>query len=273
MQTWKLTLEYDGTRYSGWQEQPHARTVQGELRRAAMDFFQSEVDLGGAGRTDSGVHARAQVAHLRIQNHQPRIEPIRLVYSLNDRLPADINVLNAEEAPPGFNARRDAAARSYVYQISTRRTAFFKKYVWWVRDPLDVKAMQGCAPLIIGRHDFAAFSERDPKRDASTIVVVNAAEIATDENLILFRITASHFLWKMVRRLMGAMVEVGRGNADPRDFEMLLRNPKQKTRLDPARATAPPSGLFLERIDYRLRENAEIAERRRGVHGKKNDLP
>ncbi|MBX3277987.1 MAG: tRNA pseudouridine(38-40) synthase TruA [Acidobacteria bacterium] len=253
MQTWKLTLEYDGTRYSGWQEQPHSRTVQGELRRAAEDLFQSEVDLGGAGRTDAGVHARAQVAHLRVQSRQQRIEPTRLVYGINDRLPADINVLNAEAAPPGFNARRDAVARSYVYQISTRRTAFFKKYVWWVRDRLDVKAMQGCAQLVVGRRDFAAFCERDPKRDASTVVVVEAAEIALDDNLILFRITASHFLWKMVRRLAGAMVEVGRGNADPGDFEALLKNPKRRTHLDPARATAPPSGLFLERIDYRRR--------------------
>jgi tRNA pseudouridine38-40 synthase len=260
MQTWKLTLEYDGTRYSGWQEQPHARTVQGELRRAAKDLFQCEVDLGGAGRTDAGVHARAQVAHLKIQSRSDRIEPVRLIYGLNDRLPADINILSAENAPAGFNARRDAVARSYVYQISTRRTAFFKKYVWWVRDRLDVGAMRECAQLVVGRKDFAAFSERDPKRDASTRVVVESAEIAIDENLILFRITASHFLWKMVRRLTGSLVEIGRGSVDRGDFAELLGNPKRRTRLDPARVTAPPSGLFLERIDYRFRENAEVAE-------------
>ena len=264
MLTWKLTLEYDGTRYSGWQEQSNARTVAGELHRVAEDFFNRQVEIGGAGRTDAGVHALAQVAHLKLS---PRAHPAnpggggrpknipraqKILYALNDRLPSDINLLEVAEAHPRFHARHDALSRSYLYQISTRRTAFGKKYVWWVKDRLDVNAMSRAAELIVGRHDFTAFSERDAKReDQSTFVIVHSAEIDTDEHLILFRIAASHFLWKMVRRLVGSLVEVGRGNAGIEEFTQLIKRPSESTTLDPARVTAPPSGLFLESIEYK----------------------
>ncbi|MCI0524017.1 MAG: tRNA pseudouridine(38-40) synthase TruA [Acidobacteria bacterium] len=258
MRTWKLTLEYDGARYSGWQEQSNARTIAGELRKAAEDFFQRQVEIGGAGRTDAGVHALAQVAHLKLASGGGRPKnlprPQEILYGINGRLPADINLLEIAEAPDRFHARHDAVSRSYLYQISTRRTAFGKKYVWWVKDRLNVEAMAQAAATIAGRHDFAAFSERDVKRDGqSTIVVVESAEITTDEHLILFRITASHFLWKMVRRLAGSLVEVGRGNVGVDDFARLIEQPSSQTRLDPARVTAPPSGLFLEWINYSQR--------------------
>jgi tRNA pseudouridine38-40 synthase len=251
MKTWKLTLEYDGTRYSGWQEQQNARTIAGEVRKAAEDCFGARVDLGGAGRTDAGVHALAQVAHLRIEPRRAKLRslprPQELLYALNDRLPADICVLAIEEADPRFHARHDATLRSYIYQISTRRTAFGKKYVWWVKDKLDLAAMSQAAELIAGRHDFAAFSKRDPARpDESTVVVVEAAEVAREEHLIVFRITASHFLWNMVRRLTGALVEVGRRNLSVDDFAALIEGKAQAN----AQWTAPPSGLFLESVLY-----------------------
>ena len=250
MKTWKLTLEYDGTRYSGWQEQANARTVQGELRKAAEGFFGTPLELGGAGRTDAGVHALAQVAHLRLRrppakNSAPR--PVEIIHGLNDRLPSDINVLAAAPAPATFHARHSAVSRSYLYQISTRRTAFAKKYVWWVKDRLDVEAMARGAALFAGRHDFASFGERDARRpDQSSVVVVASAGVTTEEHLILFRITASHFLWRMVRRLVGAVVEVGRGRLSVEELAGLLGQRSDA----PARWTAPPSGLFLERIDY-----------------------
>ena len=255
MKTWKLTLEYDGTRYSGWQEQSNARTIAGELRKAAEDFFARQVEIGGAGRTDAGVHALAQVASLKLSPRGGRPKniprPQEILYAINDRLSSDINILEVEEAPDRFHARHDAVSRSYLYQISTRRTAFGKKYVWWVKDRLDVAGMSRAAGLVAGRHDFAAFSERDAKRDGqSTIVRVESAEITTDEHLILFRITASHFLWKMVRRLVGSLVEVGRGSVGVDDFARLIEHPSSKSPLDPARATAPPSGLFLESVEY-----------------------
>ena len=149
------------------------------------------------------------------------------------------------QSPEGRDDGRD---RQREYR---RRTAFGKKYVWWVKDRLEVGEMARAAELVVGRHDFAAFSERDTKRDGqSTIVHVESAEITTDEHLIRFRITASHFLWKMVRRLIGSLVEVGRGRASVEDFARLIENPRSQSPLVPARVTAPPSGLFLESVDY-----------------------
>ncbi len=271
MRTLKLTLEYDGTRYSGWQQQANARTVAGELNKAADDFFGRQVEIGGAGRTDAGVHAIAQVAHIKfprggassaiVRERIAKLRPQEILFGLNDRLPSDVNVLAVEDAQPNFHARHDAVSRSYFYQISTRRTAFGKKQVWWVKDRLNAHAMADAAKLIVGRHDFSAFSERDPKRDdQSTIVFVSEAEIVVEDHLILFRITASHFLWKMVRRLVGSLVEIGRGNASVEEFGRLIEQPPAKptsrakilvkANLDPARSTAPPSGLFLESIHY-----------------------
>lgn len=254
MQTWKLTLEYEGTRYSGWQEQANARTVQGELRKAASEFLARDLEIGGAGRTDAGVHALAQVAHLKIRRRpgiaKVTVRPMDVLRGINDRLPADINVLKVEETDPSFHARHSATARSYLYQISTRRTAFAKRFVWWVRDDLNTDAMKRAVRLFKGMHDFAAFSERDLGRDQSTLVLVGSASLSIDEHLINVRVSASHFLWKMVRRLVGSVVEVGRGTAAPDDIGLLLENPQAKSRLNPARTTAPPSGLFLEAITY-----------------------
>src|SRR5690348_2479230 len=157
MKTWKLTLEYDGTKYSGWQEQPNARTVQGQLRKAAEDFLGTEVEIQGAGRTDAGVHARAQVAHLRVRSKH-RLPPAReILRALNERLPADVSILEVSDVGNAFHARHDALSRTYVYQISARRTAFAKKYVWWVRDPLDIPLMSRAARMLIGRHNFTCF--------------------------------------------------------------------------------------------------------------------
>lgn len=255
MRTWKLTLEYDGTRYSGWQEQANAKTISGELRQAAEDLFQRQVEIGGAGRTDAGVHALAQVAHLRLNPRGGRPKyiprPHEILFGLNDRLPTDINILAVEDAADRFHARHDALSRSYVYQISTRRTAFEKKHVWWIKDRLNAALLADCAALLVGRHDFAAFSEHDVRRDGqSTQVVIQEAEWVEAGHLLVFHLTASHFLWKMVRRLVGSMVEVGRGKARLEDFATLLENPAAKTALVPARVTAPPSGLFLENINY-----------------------
>lgn len=254
MKTWKLTLEYDGTKYSGWQEQKNARTVAGQLRKAAEDFLGVEVELHGAGRTDAGVHARAQVAHLRVRpkpgsrrNFPPADEILR---GVNERLPSDVCLIDVSEADKAFHARNDAVARTYVYQISTRRTAFFKKYVWWIREPLDIDAMTRAARMLIGRYNFICFRAADPSRpDESTIVVVDDAGIDIEGDLILFHITASHFLWRMVRRIVGVLVRLGKGEIAIEDFARLLEG-LADPRLDVAAWTAPASGLFLERVEY-----------------------
>jgi tRNA pseudouridine38-40 synthase len=250
MATWKLTVEYDGTRYYGWQEQRNARTVAGELRAAAEAFFSRPVEIAGAGRTDAGVHALGQVVRLRTDWRQKRVE---LLHELNDRLPPDINVLRVEEARAGFDPRREAIARYYVYQISQRRTSFAKRFVWWVKDNLDHAAMREASRSLPGRHDFARFCDKR-SGEGSTIVVVNDVQVRADGDLLLFRIGASHYLWKMVRRVVGALVEVGRGSLNAAEFADLIESKSGTTgssRFEVAAHTAPPSGLFLERVAYR----------------------
>jgi tRNA pseudouridine38-40 synthase len=237
MPTYKLTIEYEGTRYSGWQAQGNTqKTVQGHLARAASQVL-GEVDIGGAGRTDAGVHAAAQVAHLRARK---AIDPQQMVRKINDLLPHDIHILRAERANDKFHARHDAVSRVYLYQISTRRTAFAKPFVWWIKDKLDFDAMAKTAKSLAGRHDFSAFADKRLAPDESRIVVVERAELARADDLILFRIEASHFLWKMVRKVVSYLAEVGRGTERGDLFA-------QKEAWQP---TAPPSGLFLERILY-----------------------
>jgi tRNA pseudouridine38-40 synthase len=255
MPSWRLTLEYEGTRYSGWQEQKHARTVAGEIRAAAERVFKDRVDLAGAGRTDAGVHALGQVARL-VARKRTGDEQLRI--ALNDELPADINVLTVEKCDPRFDPRRDAVQRHYLYQISTRRTAFAKRYVWWVKDHLNTSLMQQAASSLAGRRDFSRFSEGSGD-EKSTLVVVEQAEIAAEEDLILFRIVASHFLWKMVRRLAGSLVEVGRENITVGDFAGLLApgaGSSTSRGYAVAAHTAPPSGLFLEKVTYDSRGRA-----------------
>lgn len=221
----------------------------GELRKAAEDYFGGDVDLYGSGRTDAGVHALAQVAHLRTGSRATR-QPRDVMRGLNDRLPVDVVVWAAEPASARFHARHDARTRTYRYQISTRKTAFSKKYVWWIKDELDVPLMARAAKMIEGRHDFVCFRALDAARpDESTIVVVEHAEVEVQDHLILFRIEASHFLWRMVRRLVGVLVKLGSGQIKMEDFEQLLDG-RCDPRLDVAAWTAPSSGLFLEEVRY-----------------------
>jgi tRNA pseudouridine38-40 synthase len=242
MPTYQLTIEYEGTRYSGWQAQGNTqKTVQGHLIRAAAELL-GEVDIGGAGRTDAGVHAAAQVAHLRTRKS---LDAEAITRGLNDRLPHDINVLDTVRAGDAFHARHDAVSRVYLYQIATRRTAFAKPFVWWIKDRLDLDAMQEASGLVAGRHDFGAFTDKRLPADDSRLVVVERCEVAAHGELILVRIAASHFLWKMVRKLISFLVEVGRGNAGAGELDEMLRagGPLYSP-------TAPPSGLFLESVVY-----------------------
>ena len=239
----KLTIEYAGTRYSGWQIQKNARTVQGEIERAILEASSvDDFELYGSGRTDAGVHALAQVAHLDIQSTLPADTLRRRI---NDALPTDIVILRADRVPHRFHARRDALARSYLYQVSRRRTAFAKPFVWWVKEDVSVEAMRAAARSFVGFHDFRAFSDDDPA-EKSTEVLVDAFYIHEDEDLVVFHIEGSHFIWKMVRRIVGALVEVGRGRVAPEKVAALF----DARSSDIAKLTAPASGLFLERVYY-----------------------
>ena len=245
----KLTIEYAGTRYSGWQIQKNAKTVQGEIDRAVRAITKrNDFELYGSGRTDAGVHAVAQVAHLDVVT---TLTPEMLRRRINDELPADINVLRALQVPHRFHARHDAVARRYLYQIARRRTAFAKAYVWWVREPIDAARMRDGAASLVGMKNFASFAaaeDRDEGEKApSTLVLVETVDIVEDGDLVLVGIEGSHFLWKMVRRIVGVLVEVGRGELPASAVQQFLSEGSTA----PAKLTAPPSGLFLERVYYK----------------------
>jgi tRNA pseudouridine38-40 synthase len=243
MPRFKLVIEYLGTRYSGWQVQPNARTIAGELERAVREVTgRDRFEVYGSGRTDAGVHALQQVAHLDVATTLP---PAALVSRLNDALPHDIVVIGAATVSHRFHARRDAVRRSYLYQVSTRPLAFGKAIVWWVKDPLDVSAMAEAAARFEGLHDFRAFTDADD-RSQSTKVLVERVLVTAAAPLVLVRVVGSHFLWKMVRRMVGVLVEVGRGRLPADAIPTLLGRDSPI----PARLTAPASGLFLERVSY-----------------------
>jgi len=257
----KIYLEYSGANYSGWQKQPgesKVKTVQGTLAAAIDKVFKQAkganklTDLQGSGRTDAGVHAIEQVAHLECET---MLAPEILRMKINDELPSDINILEIEKAPKNFHARHDANLRLYLYIISKRRTAFEKRFVWWIKDKLDVKKMKDASKLFIGMHDFRNFAEKSPE-DKSTKCLVESIEVTEDASKIYIRIKASHFLWKMVRRIVGTLVEIGRGNNITKDDiqSLLLPSPHRRGAggevFNPAEYTAPPSGLFLEKVYY-----------------------
>lgn len=239
----KLYIEYEGTRYSGWQVQQNARTVQGELIGACKTVFGTEeFEIYGSGRTDAGVHAREQVAHLSVKS---MLAPHIMRMKLNDELPADINILDIKKEGWGFHARHDASSRYYLYQISRRRTAFGKRYVWWIKDELNIDAMRKAAELFSGMTDFRSFTADDPE-EKSTKVLIEQLTLEEHGDLILIRIGGSHFLWKMVRQIVGVLAEVGRGKLTPKDVQRFLETESD----EPAQYTAPPSGLFLEKVLY-----------------------
>jgi tRNA pseudouridine38-40 synthase len=243
MPRFKLTIEYAGTRYRGWQIQKNARTVAGEIERAvAAATGVKSFELYGAGRTDAGVHALAQVAHLQIDT---RLDAAALAWRINDELPGDINILELARAPQRFHARHDAVARSYLYRIARRRMAFDKPYVWWVREDLDLGAMREAAARFIGLRDFRSFSAGDPDESPSRVSV---EEVTIDEAppLVLVRVVGSHFLWRMVRRMVGVLVAVGRRELRPEDVDRMLAADSGEA----AALTAPASGLFLEKVFY-----------------------
>jgi tRNA pseudouridine38-40 synthase len=243
MGKFKLYVEYDGTRYSGWQMQKQSKTVQGKLLEVAAQIFKGEkIDIQGSGRTDAGVHALCQIAHLEVKT---MLAPEIIRMKFNDELPHDICIMEVEKANPKFHARHDAKSRSYIYQIAKRRTAFGKPFVWWIKDKLDIEKMIKASKIFIGMNNFVSFADKD-ELEKSTKVLIEDMQLKEEGDLILIRITGSHFLWKMVRRMVGVLVEVGRGNLAEKDIKYFLEHESPT----PAKFTAPPSGLFLESVTY-----------------------
>jgi len=248
---YRLTIEYDGSPFQGWQIQEKGKTVQGVIEEALRDLTGERLEIQGASRTDAGVHALGQVAHFTVHRRWPTE---KILFGLNDRLPATVNVLSVEEAPLSFHARRDAKEKVYLYCLSQRRTAFAKKYVWWVKDTLEVERICEGARLFVGLHDFSSFADKRIEPDVPRRVLISSCEVEKRGPVILFSVAGSHFLWKMVRRMVGVLVEIGRGNLPVEVIPSLLTTPSPL----PARYTAPPSGLFLAQVRYEGEERRKI---------------
>jgi tRNA pseudouridine38-40 synthase len=243
LRRYRLTLEYDGTNFSGWQKQTDARTVQGDLLKGAARVFGGiPLDLQGCGRTDTGVHALEYTAHLEVASDMP---PHEVARKLNETLPKDIAVRAVESADRRFHARHTCIARSYIYRLRTRKSAFGKRYDWWVHEELDLPAMQQAGSIMAGMHDYVAFAEKQELKK-STRVLVHKVDVSREKDMVLIRVVGSHFLWHMVRRMVGVLVEAGCHRLKEEDIHHLFQGPSDV----PIHHTAPASGLFFEKAFY-----------------------
>jgi tRNA pseudouridine38-40 synthase len=241
----KLIIEYDGTRYHGWQRQKDDRSIQGEIEKALQKMTARKVTVIGSGRTDAGVHAEGQVASFECDT---RLEPEALLNGLNSLLAEDIVIKACEQVSATFHARYDAKRKIYRYQILNRSTpaAIGRQYAWFIRKSLDQDAMRAAISHIIGRNDFKSFEGTGSPRQHTTRQIYSAELIEHQGGLLIFHIEADGFLRYMVRNIVGTLVDVGMHKLTPDDFKRILDS-KDRSQ---ASATAPAHGLTLLKVKY-----------------------
>ena len=245
LKNFKLTIEYDGTGYHGWQRQKNGRTIQGEIEKTLMAMTGKKVSLTGSGRTDAGVHALGQVANFLCET---TILPGEFQKGLNSLLPDDIVIKACEPVHESFHARYDASSKTYCYTILNRSipAAISRQYAWFIRKELDLDAMRAAISHIIGTHDFSAFEGSGSPRSHSTRSIMTARFLEKGHEYINFEIRADGFLRFMVRNVVGTLVDVGLHKITPDEFKEILMSKDRNL----AGATAPPHGLFLVEVEY-----------------------
>ncbi len=238
-----IELSYNGTRYHGWQIQPNAITVQEELNKALSTLLQNEINVVGAGRTDTGVHARFFVAHFEIP--QSISDFNKLVFKLNRFLSKDISIHRIYDVPPRFHARFDAVSRTYEYHIHQKKNPFLTDFSYFVTHDLDVEAMNEAAQVLFDYQDFTSFSKLHTDVKTNNCAIQFAKWQQTDKQLI-FTISADRFLRNMVRAIVGSLLEVGRHKIDTQQFKAIIESKNRSN----AGMSVPPQGLFLTEISY-----------------------
>jgi tRNA pseudouridine38-40 synthase len=244
MATWKVTLEYEGTAYGGWQRQPDTPTIQAAVEHALHELTQREIGVVGAGRTDAGVHALGQVASFRSDR---TMEPQEWTRGLNALLPADISVRSTERVPDDFHARYSARGKVYEYRILNRRerSALHCHRAWHVSARLDLEAMRSAGRLVVGPHDFRSFQGPNSHTD-NPVCDLRRFEVREEDHIILIQAEADRFLKQMIRALVGTVVEIGQGKRSSRAMKEILQSADRRA----AGYTAPAHGLYLVRVDY-----------------------
>lgn len=247
LKNFKITLEYDGSKFHGWQRQKHDRTIQAEIESVLEHIIGHQIAVIGSGRTDSGVHALEQVANFRCDT---RLAAVDIQKALNSLLPNSIVVIKCRQIDMNFHARYDAKSKTYRYQILNYRVpkAIGRQYAWHIRHPLDKDAMNTAAEVLIGRHNFSAFEGAGSPRSHSVRHILWTAFIRDykQPDYLIFEIEANGFLRFMVRNIVGTLVKVGCGKMDLESFTDVFRSQDRRQ----AGATAPPHGLFLVKVSY-----------------------
>lgn len=240
---YKLTFEYDGTNFNGWQNQPEGRTVQGVIEEALSTFYQKEISIVGQGRTDAGVHAKGQVAHADL----PSVYGIQRIYrAMAGLLPEDVALTDAKKVDDDFHARFHAKSRTYQYQVLEKQSPLARNFSWSVFKPLSFTLLGECAEMILGKHDFINFCIPPDTTEMTTICTIHQSFWKKKDDVLIYQIEGNRFLRHLVRRLVGAMVQVADGTLKFNDFQHLLSAHPANRKAH----AAPPKGLTLMSVSY-----------------------